>query len=913
MSFDIHSHTPVLSVIDSRGLPIRQVAYLRKATSDTLQTLIDRQHHDLAGRLIEQWDPRLFGTAPKANLTTIYKLSGQPLLVDSVDAGWRLSLPGLAGQPLQRWDQRGSHWQTDYDRRLRVVALHEHPSGQPQTTVERFTYADGAADASHNLRGQMIHRQDPSGTVTVDSFSLQGQHLRETRTFLDAKAYTTAWYYSASGQQLTQVDAAGHRQYSRFDVAGQLKDIRLQLYNALVARPILTDMRYNAAGQIESQTAGNGVVSTWTYDRADGRLCTFKAHKPGDPIRQDMSYFHDCVGNIRRIEDHTLTTVFFANQRVDGHREFTYDSLYRLTSASGFEGDSPNLQPGLPPLMDPIDPLRRFNYSQAYDYDEGGNLTQLRHIRAGNNHTLQMRIEPHGNRGLRWAVNDPEPIFDSAFDAHGNLQSLRPGQPLVWNHRDQLAIACLVERDNAPNDEEIYTYSQGVRVSKHLVTQAKSVTHKREVRYLHGLEIRTLDDDEELQVITLPGNVRCLHWVKGIPSGINNDQLRYSLDDHLSSSTLELDELGALISLEFYYPFGGTAWWAARSAVEADYKTVRYSGKQMDVSGLYCYGLRYYAPWLQRWISADPQGDVDGLNLYAMVGNNPLLYVDGNGGSKEKHDIYNYALFISSLASNANTTKKQIEDILARSNISKSLLKNMFGESLNATAAFFGGFYGSELLGGLLPGADIKLDSFTVGFFGGNAGGDLAADSEIRFHSPKLVRPLIPQTSTMSIAEIDRQAGIDNSSDANSALEQGMRVFIGRFIGSVVPGVSVVLALGSRVQEAEDIKSGLSPMKIDKIQTMLSQWQTTIEQRWAAAQANFKKLGADVIYPADLLPNVNNLMPKSMLAPIHRGRLEQQTKVTLAIINRTQYFVDAYKKSRTTDNQFMERQRKPPK
>ncbi|EGH49324.1 insecticidal toxin protein, partial [Pseudomonas syringae pv. pisi str. 1704B] len=51
-----------------------------------------------------------------------------------------------------------------------------------------------------------------------------------------------------------------------------------------------------------------------------------------------------------------------------------------------------------------------------------------------------------------------------------------------------------------------------------------------------------------------------------------------------------------------------TAWWAARSAVEAKYKTVRYSGKERDTSGLYYYGLRYYAPWLQRWINPDPAG-----------------------------------------------------------------------------------------------------------------------------------------------------------------------------------------------------------------------------------------------------------------------------------------------------------------
>jgi len=47
---------------------------------------------------------------------------------------------------------------------------------------------------------------------------------------------------------------------------------------------------------------------------------------------------------------------------------------------------------------------------------------------------------------------------------------------------------------------------------------------------------------------------------------------------------------------------------------------------------LYYYGLRYYAPWLMRWVSSDPEGFVDGLNLYCMVSNNSIGRVDDHGG-----------------------------------------------------------------------------------------------------------------------------------------------------------------------------------------------------------------------------------------------------------------------------------------
>ncbi|WP_248745263.1 RHS repeat-associated core domain-containing protein, partial [Pseudomonas sp. MWU12-2037] len=156
-----------------------------------------------------------------------------------------------------------------------------------------------------------------------------------------------------------------------------------------------------------------------------------------------------------------------------------------------------------------------------------------------------------------------------------------------------------------------------------------------EVRYLPGLEIRTREGiGEVLQVICVQAGrsaMQVLHWETPPPSGIANNQYRYNLTDHLGSSSLELDSEAEVISQETYHPYGSTAWFAGRSEVEAGYKTVRYSGKERDATGLYYYGLRYYAPWLQRWINPDPEGDVDGLNVYAFVRGKPTGRIDQSG------------------------------------------------------------------------------------------------------------------------------------------------------------------------------------------------------------------------------------------------------------------------------------------
>ena len=640
----VHTGTPSLIGTDARGLAVRQVVYLRSKAGGDVASLNTRHVYNRAGHLIEQWDPRL----PGPNLCNVYRLSGEAIRINSVDAGRRLILTGLDGEELQRWDPRGHHWRTRYDNQLRAVALDENA----QLNVETFSYADATADPAFNLRGQMITHVDPAGRLELSNFGLRGQPQRETRTIVDANACVTDRTYGPLGRVLTQIDAGGHQQHFHYDSAGRLKAVVLQLEDG-ERHCVLEDAQYNAAGQIEVQTTGNGVVSQWTYDPADSRLCTLKAGKIGEQLQQNFKYFYDRVGNILRIEDHTRATVYFANQRVEGHRDFRYDSLYRLTSASGFEGERPNSRPGLPDVITPLDPGPRYNYTEEYEYDSGNNLTVLRHLRDQHCFTQRMSIDPASNRGVRRDEHQPEPDIEKLFDKSGNLLCLQPGQPLQWNARDQLEKVTLVVHDNdLPDDVETYQYSQGERVRKHHVSHTPTATHNQTVIYLPDLEIRTRSNGEQLHVISVPlasGSVRCLHWV----TEEHPDQLRYSLDDHLGSCALELDRFGGLISAEVYYPYGGTAWWAAKSLIDASYKTLRYSGKELDVSGLHYFGLRYYASWLHRWISPDPEGAIDGSNLYRMVGNNPVLYIDKSGATKAVFELAKEFIGVLGKAKNA--------------------------------------------------------------------------------------------------------------------------------------------------------------------------------------------------------------------------------------------------------------------
>lgn len=568
----------------------------------------------------------------------------------SVDSGWRVNLPGESAQPLRRWDGRGNETRIEYDTLLRSVTIFEQAQGEVEHCVERLRYA-GSEAALHNLCGRMTRHDDPAGAVLFHEMSMGGAILQQSRRFL-AQGSIADWplqesgcdallesgsgavtheHFSPLGESVTHTNAKGHRQRFTYTVAGQLQNAWLRL-TTQPEQILAAAIGYNAFGQVQMETAGNGVVTKVCYSPIDGRLEHLIAHKTDGTPLQDLTYCYDPVGNILKIRENTQSIRYYRNQRIEPLSNYRYDTLYQLIEATGCESIAVAQRPGLPGMQPtPVDPAQLVNYNQSYTYDSGGNLISLRHVGACT-YTREMLVEPHSNRSVLKDVG----YFAAAFDANGNQQQLQPGQCLSWDQRNQLREVTPVERVDTVNDVERYIYDgSGQRVRKIRSTEARSVTHQAEVRYLPGLELRTDSaTGEVLDVITVMTGrnaVRVLHWEGRRKLKRHLDQFRYSLNDHLGSSIVELDQQARLISQESYYPYGGTAMWAGRNAIEANYKAVRYSGKERDSSGLYYYGYRYYAPWLHRWINPDPAGDIDGLNLYQMVGNSPVCKRDGNG------------------------------------------------------------------------------------------------------------------------------------------------------------------------------------------------------------------------------------------------------------------------------------------
>lgn len=653
----MHSLTPTLTVTDPRGLAVSSVAYYRNVAGVAAQTRFTHRVYDSAGRATRHYDPRLFkllATEPDIapSLRTVFNLSGEELLNDSVDAGMRLQLPGVAGQSCDSWDGKLTRVHIEYDELVRPIKESVYAVGEAERVRSYFAYGDGStAFGELNQCGQLTRQDDCAGTIFFRSFSLNGELLESNRNFLQdikfpdwpllwadrdllnetGNGFTTTFSYGAASQLLHERDSQDNVRVFEYGLSGQVCGIKVSVGANGAANDLVREVQYGAFDKVEQQTFANGMVCSAVYSPANGRLQELKSQVPGRPALQHLIYRYDPVGNVVSIEDRALSVRYFRNQKIEPVKRFVYDTSYQLVEATGWQVIGGNAGPSLPEFQTPADPSLLENYAETFGYDSGGNLVLQILRSASGGRTQRMAVSKYSNRALvQKSTGDlpTEAEIVAAYDSNGNKRFLLADQELSWDERNRLLKVGQRVPSALPMDAELYVYDHaGQRLRKiHMCTHARPVL--QDVRYLRDLELRS-NGSNSLHVINLDAplcNVRVLHRV-----GESDISFRYIVTDQLGSCCLEVDETGSLVSEEVFYAYGNTAWWAGSDKVKASNKTRRFSGRERDSTGLDYYGARYYACWWHRWLSPDPAGITDGLNLYRMVGNNPVTFVDEEG------------------------------------------------------------------------------------------------------------------------------------------------------------------------------------------------------------------------------------------------------------------------------------------
>ena len=695
-----HANTPAIAHFDTLGRPFLTIADNGAGQQYQTRTVLDiegnqREVTDALGRIVMRYD---------------YDVLKTRIHQASMEAGERWMLNDVTGKPIRGWNSRKYAFSTQYDALRRPVQslVQGGDPSEPNAKVysqpivyERTMYGDssdtGLNDAQQqqaNLKTKVFKHFDGAGVVTTDLYDFKGNLLRGARQFasdyknapdwsqnpaLDSETFTGATVYDALNRPIAVTTPDNSLYRPTFNEASLLETVAVNLRGASAATTFVTNIDYNAKGQRTLIEYGNGAKTAYSYDPQTFRLTDLKTTRAGqngtaaqifaDPaIVQDLRYTYDPTGNITRMEDAALLTVF-NGQQVDPVADYTYDPLYRLTDAKGREHVGQSAFQFAPPggndrdypfagasTLNPAQPndLQQLrNYTEHYDYDAVGNFLTMAHA-AGNGAGNWTRtyaynepslLEPpkESNRlsqtALQTGANPP--VEPYSYDAHGNIVQM-PHLPLMqWNFKDELSASSRQVVNNGTTGTTYYVYdASGQRARK--TTEDKNGNKNNERFYLGGFEVyreygsgssvtlerQTLHVMDDKQRIAL---IETQTVASGAAVSSPAPAQRYQFANHLGSACLELDQSGGFIFYEEYSPYGSTTFQAG-SAAEVSLKRYRYTGMERDEENGFTYhGARYYVPWLGRWTSCDPSGIRDGLDIYRFCRGNPILLFDPTG------------------------------------------------------------------------------------------------------------------------------------------------------------------------------------------------------------------------------------------------------------------------------------------
>jgi RHS repeat-associated protein len=546
-----------------------------------------------------------------------------------------------AGNMIAMTDGNKSMTQWDYD---------------SQNRMRTKTYADGKHyDYTYYGNGTVATRTDGKRQLTRYDYNAYG--LLHTISYPNDPAVgfgydslgrmvqmtdvtgTTSYRYSASGLLLSCTqNAAGRALIYGYDVEGHRSLLVARDIGAVSASGTGTfgawQMRYthDSAGRLEKiyddrvsvnpfqyvWTPGanlvdhinmpNGVVEQKAYDQG-GRLTgiSLVASNNNQPSTiNSLSYGYNAL-SLRVSEQNAITS---------GSRSFGYDAQRQLKEVD----TTLNSQPS------------SINYS--FTYDPIGNwLSQTTPLGTG---TFGANcVNEYTGILLPGGIATVVPVYDD----NGNLTDNGAGTIFTWDDENRLISATtLLHR------VEFGYNGLGWRVEKRVYDASGSILQKatrfvydgvnmvEELDYSPGANhpslVRSCTQGLDLSrsmegaggvggllCETIPGSASALHLFPGYDGNGNVTDL--------------VDDNGTRRAHYEYSPFGSLT---AKSGDYADANPFRWSTKyQDDETGLVYYGFRYYWPGAGRWINKDPIEESGGVNLYAMVGNNPYYAVDGLG------------------------------------------------------------------------------------------------------------------------------------------------------------------------------------------------------------------------------------------------------------------------------------------
>ncbi len=510
---------------------------------------------------------------------------------------------GLLKEKTEANGQR-STYSYDTAGRAKIISLYNSSGSIDET--RNFTY-----DKVNNV----LTVNDKYGTSTL-TYDALNRVISEERTDLGQSTYKVSYQYDLNGNRI-RLGYPGTKRNVRqtFDRANRLATVVDDNATTTTSDDKTTQYSYDPNSNILTEELPNHVVTTKTYD-ALNRMTSIVSDEGATSI-YDTTYTFDLLGNRTQV-----------HETVDGQLprtiDYSYDELYRILS------ESVN---GVP---------------TSYTYDRAGNRLSKAIGGVTLNYTYNARNELE-------SIDNGTTYF---YDGNGNLSQKISGSPSVttdytWDSSNRLIAAF-------ENNVQIFSARYDYRTRRIQTVESGASTN---FRYSGGLALQELKggtvslelvrgDDLGGGVGSILYNVRykTVSPAPGVPRPIAIKPVgkpEYVTSNHVGHTVALTDQSGIVSSTELYDAFGRSVSTTGTSQnTRKAYTKERSSALKLDN-----HGFRYYDPEIGRYISRDPAGYVDGLNVYLHTGNNPVNRFDPDGlfwgfvvdAASVAYDTYQYA------------------------------------------------------------------------------------------------------------------------------------------------------------------------------------------------------------------------------------------------------------------------------
>jgi RHS repeat-associated protein len=563
------------------------------------------------------------------------------------DGSFDTMLYDAGGRLTQVTDRGGSSVTFAYDELNRIVSSTDNMGNTTTATYDAF---------------RKLTLTDANGNTTTYEYNANDQLTKETYADSTSVVYT----YDANGRLASKTDAKGTTirfEYNerglltKRDYPGTNDDIFTYGRNSELLSAVNGDATvtrtYDDSGRFLSESI-NGKTVQYSYDTTNQRrTITY----PGGKVVKEVFDVRERVTNITDVHDTDLLvyqynllnkpiSLTYANGTLT---QYTYNVLNLLSGITHVVGGSPFIQHEMTrensgKVTSVSDQLRPSD-SELYHYDDIQRLVGFKRgaLSGGDIPSPTREIVYNLDAMSNWTTLTIDDVSEErttnslnqyltrgttslSYDANGNLTD---DGTYLYSYD---AMNRLVQVRLKSNGAEVANYKYdalGRMISK---TASGTIT-----TYHYDFRFRMIEEQE--------AGVTSATYI----FGVNQDEILqmerggqtyYYHSDFRGNVVAITNGMGAVVEQYKYDPYGTPFIFDAGGTPRTSSaigNTFLYKGKKYDFgTGLYFFRARFYSPLLGRFITRDPAGYSDGLNLYEYAHSDPIGFDDPFGLAAEE-------------------------------------------------------------------------------------------------------------------------------------------------------------------------------------------------------------------------------------------------------------------------------------